>query len=975
MVSGTRDSSGSQGAANLRVDPEDPTLLGDEGESSPRRPSLREGPGDAGRQLGRYVLLERVGAGGMGIIYAAWDPHLDRKLALKLLSPKRHADPGQSRHAEARMLREAQALAQLDHPNVIAVHDVGLVDEQVFIAMEFVEGETLRAWLERDARPWGAVLEALLQAGEGLAAAHAVGLIHRDFKPDNVMVGHDGRVRVLDFGLARREHAEPLDAAEPLDRPQLAPALGDTGASGAAGSGIGSGSGSGTSPSGSAFQALTRTGAMLGTPAYMSPEQIHLRPLDARSDLFSFCVAAWEALTGRRPFSAVTLGELIAAIDDGALRKPGPASVPPRLLRILERGLAADPDARWPDMPALLAALRAELSRRRARPWKIALGLTLATGVGVGVGALARPQPTPAPAAAPIACALDPQRLVGVWDAPRKRDLAERFASFEGTNPATRATQAERVEGHLDAWIDAWTEQSEAVCVAHHHRHELSAELFDLRMHCLNQRLAEFDGFLGLLEQKTEDPAAIASTLAADPGVLGKLARCEDPEALRAAPRPDDPALAAEYDAVQRELMTAFQNTSLGRAGDAAEGLDAVEARVEALDNPHVDTRYFNVRAISHLLVFANDEALEMASRALARGLRADLAQEATYAALISARATLHLGDFAESRRWIAVAEALAEGQGELFDNRIELLKARAFLERASGQHRAALDTSAVVLEYARELGPESGYLAMELSNYGILATKLSFDDGELARRGLEAQREAVRIESALSAPMSPTLLSIRLNLASAWLRVGDLERAEAELDTIDAMLTEHYGQASGLHNSVDMRRALLAQLRGDCEGASALAERQLDAMLRGRSGSPYNRELTYLSAAGTCGTTPERALEILELGVEDLWSEPPLAWNNTGVRVRLARAMFRADAGLLDEAQDDLTQVTAREGTAEGGELEREFTVAQALVTLRQAEDADERADARATLEGARGRFDPIYAPYFNALIDRALD
>ncbi|MBZ5712432.1 serine/threonine-protein kinase [Nannocystis pusilla] len=287
-------------------------------------------------QLGRYRLLERLGAGGMGIVYAAHDARLDRKLALKLLRPTRLG----SAEAAARTLREARALARLSHPNVVHVYEVGeLEGREIFVAMEHLAGPTLRAWLDAEPRPWRAVLEVFRQAGEGLAAAHAQGIVHRDFKPHNAMFGAEGRVRVLDFGLAQVDGAAEsgevdLGQAEARDLSRM----------------------------------LTTTGAVLGTPAYMAPEQLAARRGDARTDQFSFCIALYEALYGHRPFAGETLAELTDSISSERV-KPPPRStgVPAWVRTALLRGLRADPELRWPSMTALLAALSGDPARRRRR--------------------------------------------------------------------------------------------------------------------------------------------------------------------------------------------------------------------------------------------------------------------------------------------------------------------------------------------------------------------------------------------------------------------------------------------------------------------------------------------------------------------------------------------------------------------------------------------------------------------------------
>src|SRR3954453_18295126 len=174
------------------------------GPQPPRQPGE---PLPRGSAVGRYVVLERIGSGGMGVVYAAYDPELDRKVALKLLRPDRAGAVGE---AALRLQREAQAIARLSDPHVVAVYDAGTLGEQVFVAMEFVEGRTLREWLKAEPRSWSEILKAFLAAGRGLAAAHDAGLVHRDFKPDNVLLGGDGRVKVADFGLAR-----PVGEADP----------------------------------------------------------------------------------------------------------------------------------------------------------------------------------------------------------------------------------------------------------------------------------------------------------------------------------------------------------------------------------------------------------------------------------------------------------------------------------------------------------------------------------------------------------------------------------------------------------------------------------------------------------------------------------------------------------------------------------------------------------------------------------------
>jgi len=282
--------------------------------------------------IGRYRVLREVGAGSMGRVYAAEDPDLDREVALKVL---RVAEDDERDPRRARWHREARAMARLAHPNVITVHEIGVADGKPFIAMELVQGSTLGRWLRDAPRGWRAVVDVMCAAGRGLAAAHAAGIVHRDFKPDNVLVGDDGRVRVTDFGLAQLAAASATPAA----------------------------AASGIAPASAlelALTGLTASGALVGTPAYMSPEQLRGEVADERSDLFSFCVTFWEALYGERPFTGRDLGELRAAVVAGAVRPPPEGlGVPARLHDAIRSGLHPAPADRPTALSELLATIEA----------------------------------------------------------------------------------------------------------------------------------------------------------------------------------------------------------------------------------------------------------------------------------------------------------------------------------------------------------------------------------------------------------------------------------------------------------------------------------------------------------------------------------------------------------------------------------------------------------------------------------------
>jgi serine/threonine protein kinase len=291
-------------------------------------------------RVGRYQLGDVLGAGAMGVVYRAHDPDLNRAVAIKVVRTG-HESSG------TRLLREAQAMARLRHPNIVPIFDVGPAEDAVFVVMPLLEGSTLRHWLSNGAHTFHVILDRFLAAGRGLAAAHAAGLVHRDFKPDNVLLGSDGETQVSDFGLACLAHEEITPTA-----------ITSTLASGA----------------------ITQTGDVLGTPPYMAPEQLRGRPSDARADQFSFCVALWEGIYGERPFADPPsdtddpLRARLAAIAAGPVPPAPQRARPAWIVPVLARGLLADPDHRWPTMDALLDAIAIHRTPRRW-PWRLAIAI------------------------------------------------------------------------------------------------------------------------------------------------------------------------------------------------------------------------------------------------------------------------------------------------------------------------------------------------------------------------------------------------------------------------------------------------------------------------------------------------------------------------------------------------------------------------------------------------------------------------
>ncbi|MBC7973595.1 MAG: serine/threonine protein kinase, partial [Myxococcales bacterium] len=423
-----------------------------------------------GTEIGHFVIEHIIGAGGMGVVVAAHDRLLDRKVAIKVLHQKAYP-PGLD-HGPARLLREAQAMAKLAHPNVVTVFEAGMHAGQIFIAMERVEGDTLAQWLRGQPRSAQAIIAIFVQAARGLAAAHAHDLVHRDFKPENVLVGHTGEVRVTDFGLVGKGPRHPAEAAprdpDPRARDRI-PLLART---------------------------LTPIGTLMGTPRYMAPEHYQHAPVTAQADQFAFCVALYEALYAAPPFHGTTVAELRESVLLGAPTVPTRRrDVPPWLHRAVLRGLARAPNDRWPTMTALIHALTDDPALRRRRRWQ-ALAVVAALSAVLGIGILARRADPPVPCPSPAL------RLTGVWDSPARAEMQLAFAASRGSYAADTFT---RTAGVLDRYTRSWLAMRTEACEATAIRHEQSPALLDRRMQCLDRRLVELGALTALLRARPDE--------------------------------------------------------------------------------------------------------------------------------------------------------------------------------------------------------------------------------------------------------------------------------------------------------------------------------------------------------------------------------------------------------------------------------------------------------------------------------------
>lgn len=494
-----------------------------------------------GATLGPYVVLGGLGAGGMGVVYRAYDPRLDRAVALKLWRHARH-------ERQQKLLEEAKTLARVVHPNVVAVYDVGVHDGSVYVAMELVEGTDARTWLEQAPRTRRDILRAFLGAGRGLAAAHRAGVIHRDFKPANMIVDAEGSAQVVDFGLAR--------------------------------TGQSSGSGESGSSDGDELNTEGETvenpqvmaSSIAGTPAYMPPEQWTGGAYDARVDQFAFCVSLYRALYGEPPFAGKGDERRDNVLAGRISPAPKDRDVPAWLRRMLVRGLAADPADRYPSMDALLADLGRDRARRIRRLMLGAGAAIAAVGIAVAARASAASGPSP--------CTDGARVMAASWDeAARDRVRAALIASEVPDAPELAA----RVVGDLDDYGRRWTDMHTASCRATRVHGDQSADLLDRRAACLDRRRRR----LGVLAERLgrAPDRSVASRALQAVAELDPIEACADLESLlAAAPLPADPATRARLAELRARLAEVATLRSLGRYDEATRAIEPLAAEAHALD-------------------------------------------------------------------------------------------------------------------------------------------------------------------------------------------------------------------------------------------------------------------------------------------------------------------------------------------------------------------------------------------------------
>lgn len=757
--------------------------------------------------FGRFRVVRSLGRGGMGTVVEAHDPQLDRPVAIKVLHER--ADGGQQR-----LMREAQALAQLSHPNVIQVFETGEAGGRLFIAMELVRGRSLKDW-QQQPHPWLECLEVYLQAGRGLAAAHGVAIVHRDFKPANCIIDDVGRVRVLDFGLARgRAEGEQSEVGELLDAPGLTtaqePGVGATLAS--------------TSSRRVIDERLTQTGTLLGTPAYMAPEQARRATADARSDQYAFCVALYEAAHGQRPFAGA--GGVLGRNDgDPPPFEMAPSHAdlprPPGWLRqVLTRGLAPGPDDRFATMKALLEAVEGHLRARRRRRLVLAVsgGLAAVSTIalaGIGIGLEVRD------AARSSECEALGASIGERWAAPTRERLAAAFAEVGGGSTWTR------VEPRLDAWTAAWREARADACLAAYDDPEPARR----SAVCLDRGRWELEALLDVFGAPDRTTVLEAVTAAAD---LPAIERCGDLLGLvdDVSLQPVEPEQQAQGIALRRGLARVL---ALERAGQYDEALalahDSVQ-QARAQGDPVVEAE-----ALAKLgTVQWHRTELAQAEQTLQRGHFLASRVEHDRVAYQTARdlawvVGVRLARPSEGRVWLEHARSDLARSGEDPELDPELLVMLGELEDVEGRPEQALEAHQRALALREQrLGADHPEIADSLINLGriqgalgdprALGTlerarslaastlgpnhpKTADADHELGvvlagrgrvDEGIAAYRRALEVRERALGPNDPGLAVMLSNLAAALNMQGGLDESLRLLERSVAILEHAWG-------------------------------------------------------------------------------------------------------------------------------------------------------------------------------------
>lgn len=701
---------------------------------------------ERGEQVGRFVILDTLGMGGMGAVYSAYDPNLDRKVALKTL----HFNTSADSTAHGRMLREAQAMARLSHPNVVNVFEVGENRGAIFIAMELVAGVTLRTWERAKERTWKEVVRVFLQAGQGLAAAHAAHLVHRDFKPANVLLGDDGRVRVTDFGVARADGT--LEPVGPMPQAQ-----GEDSGSAASENGPGTGGTGRTQHSGSLNDPLTRGDMVVGTVGYMSPEQAAAKIPDTRSDQFAFCICLWEALYGKRPFAGNSVAETTKALLDGVLPpRPRTTKVPAWLHAVMVRGLERDPEKRYPTMEALLKELD-----RAPDDWpRWLLPVAAVVVLAVGIAAI----PFVQRAQQQNKCAEVTHELDGVWDDTVRGKVSDAFSKIgKPFTTAALASARRALDAHTREWSDAARVSCEQALV----RRELSESDYRLESACLAQRRRELSALVNVLTAADEGIVERAGTLTWS---LTPVRGCTQIARLKSDPRLFESGGDEKVIALQLSLARARSLIDAGKLADAAPLVDQSIAAAKELNRRALEAEALSLQAS---MLQAAGKFAESSDFWIRAALAAQASGFDELLALAAVRLTtvlgFHMNRPADGRLWDDIARATIERMGGDDVLSLERMMAVARLGNAEGKPLEVAQQHEQALVLAKTL----------LGADHPLLWKIEFDTGSSLVAAKDSRAAVPHLERSLAlrerevSSDHPEVAMIRSTLANAYFFSG----------------------------------------------------------------------------------------------------------------------------------------------------------------------------------------------------------
>lgn len=721
-----------------------------------------------GAALGRYLVVAEIGSGAMGIVYSAFDPDLDRKVAIKVLRKTR--DPA----ARARLLREAQAMAKLSHPNVVTVFEVATEGGRDFVSMEFVDGQTLNDWQEEEHEA-PEILRVYQQAGEGLAAAHRAGLVHRDFKPHNVLIDKEGRVRVTDFGIAQHM-AEPVmvnaDTLNPDDAALTA----------------------------KGNHNLTRTGAVMGTPAYMAPEQHLATETDSRTDQFSFCVALYQALAGRRPFEAETYPELKALVTEGPVPTlPESVSVPSSLRSALAKGMSHKRADRHGSMDELLPLLELEPSRGHTL---LFVGLIAAALIAVFVFGMNSSRDE-------SACIADRSQLEGVWDDEVRGKMRTAFAM-------THVDGAEAVFGKFESIADQYADDIVAmrldICEAGRRQKSVKDKMILRRMTCL---LGRQQKFLHLTSSFSNPNRSGVNQIVESAESLPQVVDCADVDALERDVGLPPPNQREEVEALQASLSEASSQGEAGHVKDAIKQTEAVALRAKELDyKPLLAEVYVELGTL-----YTREDRVREAERAFEDAIVA--AEESGYTEY-------------RARALVGVTSLVASGSSRFHEARSYARRAKAAIAQWGDEPHLSADIDAALAHVLMQEGhaPEAYKLLVSTlaiySNYKDArpvrmaelqnsVASLLVELGRYDEAHQMAQRSYALVRAEL-AESNPKLYGPLMTLATTHRMHGEFEEAR-RLDLVNRKFWEGEGAEALLKESDDYEhksRSIRGQVQDD---------------------------------------------------------------------------------------------------------------------------------------------------------------